>query len=311
MIYTVTLNPALDKTVEIPSFTPGCVNRITSVRTDPGGKGINVSKGIQQLGGTGIACGILGGHTGEIIRAALAEMGLETLFVFAEGETRTNLKISDPVSHENTDINESGFAVPRGAADGLLRELTGRIMPGDLVVLSGSLPKGLPAETYADWIRALKARGAKTFLDADGEALVRGIDAAPYLIKPNHLELAGYVGRELPGIPERRAAAKEILGRTGIRRVVVSMGSEGLLFVGREVCLYTEGLRVPVKSTVGAGDSTVAALAWAEERGMSPEETVRLAAAAGAASVMCSGSQPPTMGQIRELLPGVRVRRLM
>lgn len=310
MIYTITLNPALDKSIEIPSFTPGRVNRIASVRTDPGGKGINVSKGIQQLGGQSIACGILGGYTGERLRSALEDIGIESLLISSDGETRTNLKILDPISHEITEINEPGFTVPQKVADMLLQKLIERVKPGDLVVLSGSLPKGMPAETYADWIRVLKAYGVKTFLDADGTALVRGIEATPYLIKPNHLELAEYVGRELRDVPERRAAAEEILDQTEIQRVVVSMGEAGLLFASREACLYTEGISVPVKSTVGAGDSTVAALVWAEEQGLELEDSVRLAAAAGAASVMCSGSQPPTREQIRALLPEVSVRRL-
>ena len=106
MIYTVTLNPALDKTVQIPNFALGSVNRITALRTDPGGKGINVSKVIRALGGESIALGILGGSTGRTIADALEEMGLRCDFLFAPGQTRTNLKVVDPVGHTNTDINE-------------------------------------------------------------------------------------------------------------------------------------------------------------------------------------------------------------
>ena len=148
MIYTVTLNPALDKTVEIPSFRIDAVNRITSVRTDPGGKGINVSKVIDKLGGSSIAMGILGGETGRTIQAALERMGLRTCFHFAEGETRTNMKIIDPVRHTNTDINEPGVTVSEAVLDGLLGELAGKIADGDIVVISGSLPAGALQETY-------------------------------------------------------------------------------------------------------------------------------------------------------------------
>ena len=111
MIYTVTLNPALDKTVEIPSLTLDSVNRITTMRTDPGGKGINVSKVIDKLGEKSVATGILGGDTGNNILSALDKMGLESDFLFVEGETRTNLKIIDPVCKTNTDINEPGVTV--------------------------------------------------------------------------------------------------------------------------------------------------------------------------------------------------------
>ena len=144
MIYTVTLNPALDKTVEIPSFAADSVNRITTMRTDPGGKGINVSKVISKLGGQSIATGILGGDTGLAIQSALKTMGLKTSFRFTEGETRTNLKVIDPVNHTNTDINEPGVTVSEEILNGLLAQLTAGLEKGDIVVLSGSLPKTLP-----------------------------------------------------------------------------------------------------------------------------------------------------------------------
>lgn len=151
MIYTVTLNPALDKTVEIQDFAVDSVNRVTAMRTDPGGKGINVSKVIQKLEGKSIAAGILGGSTGKAILAALEEMELETCFHFVEGETRTNLKVVDPKRHTNTDINEQGITVTEEVLENLLKGLLGKLNKGDIVVLSGSLPKGAPKDTYGTW----------------------------------------------------------------------------------------------------------------------------------------------------------------
>ena len=148
MIYTVTLNPALDKTAEIENFRPDSVNRIRALRTDPGGKGVNVSKVIAKLGGTSVAAAILGGGSGRLIADALAQLGIAGMFRFVPGETRTNLKIIDPVQHTHTDINEPGIPADAGVLAGLLEELTGRLAPGDLVVLSGSLPAGAPADTY-------------------------------------------------------------------------------------------------------------------------------------------------------------------
>lgn len=148
MIYTVTLNPALDKTVEIPSLTVDSVNRITAMRTDPGGKGINVSKVIRKLGRESTATGILGGNTGRAICAALEAMKIKTAFRFVEGETRTNLKVIDPVNHTNTDLNEPGITVSEEILNGLLAELLSKLRKGDIVVLSGSLPKGSPVNTY-------------------------------------------------------------------------------------------------------------------------------------------------------------------
>lgn len=310
MIYTVTLNPALDKTVEIPSLTIDSVNRITAMRTDPGGKGINVSKVIQKLGGKSVATGILGGATGRAIQSAVEEMGLETSFCFVEGETRTNLKVVDPVNHTNTDINEPGVTVSEEVLEDLLAQLSGRLCSDDLVVLSGSLPKGAPVDTYRTWVAACREKGAKVILDVDGSLLAAGLEASPYLIKPNNHELSALLGRSLETKEELKAAACQLMDRYGISKVVVSMGGDGALYVTKEDTIYAEGLQVPVGSTVGAGDSVVAALAVAEERGMSLEEAVRLSTATGAANVMCSGTQAAEYEVIESLLPKVVFHRL-
>ncbi len=305
MIYTVTLNPALDKTVEIVNFTVDSVNRITKMRTDPGGKGINVSKVIDKLGGKSIATGILGGGTGTAIQSALEEMRLESSFLFAEGETRTNLKVVDPEHHTNTDINEPGLTVTDELLNSLLKELLEKLGEEDIVVLSGSLPKGAPKDTYYTWVKACRDTGAKVILDADGELLAEGLKASPYLIKPNNHELSGLMGRTLETPGELENAARNLMSQYGIKKIVVSMGGEGALYVTGDETIYAEGLKVPVGSTVGAGDSVVAALAVAEERGLALEETVRLSIATGAANVMCSGTQAAEYDVIESLIPKV------
>ena len=310
MIYTVTLNPALDKTVEIPSLTIDAVNRITTMRTDPGGKGINVSKVISKLGGKSIASGILAGDTGRAILLALKEMELETCFHFVNGETRTNMKVIDPVSRTNTDINEPGVTVSEEILSGLLKELLEIVREDDIVVISGSMPKGSPKETYFTWTKAFNAKGAKVLLDADGELLKAGLKASPYLIKPNNHELSAFVGRTLETPEELAVTAREIMKEYGIAKVVVSMGGDGALYVTKDESIYAEGLKVPVGSTVGAGDSVVAALAVAEESGMSLEETVRLSTATGAANVMCSGTQAAEFEVIKDLIPKVVFRHI-
>lgn len=309
MIYTVTLNPALDKTVEIPGMALDTVNRITAMRTDPGGKGINVSKVIAKLGGTSVALALLGGGTGRAIADALEEMGLRCELQFVEGETRTNLKVVDPVNHTNTDLNEPGISVTPAVLDGLLDRLIGLIQPGDLVVLSGSLPKGAPGDTYYTWVARCKEAGAKVFLDADGALLAEGLRAAPDLVKPNQDELSRLVGHPLETVEALTDAAGALLA-DGVQKVVVSMGGKGALYVTRDTVLYAEGLKVPVGSTVGAGDSVVAALAVAETQGLSLEDTVRLSTATGAANVMCSGSQAAERSVIEELMPQVVFHRL-
>lgn len=309
MIYTVTLNPALDKTVEIPGMALDTVNRITEIRTDPGGKGINVSKVIAKLGGESCAAGILGGGSGKMLEKLLEGEPFATRFRFVEGQTRTNLKIIDREGHTNTDINEPGLTVTAAELDALLRELLAELRPGDIVVLAGSLPKGAPQDTYRTWTAACKKAGARVFLDADGALLAEGLKAAPYLIKPNDDELSRLAGRKLETLEELTAEGRKLLER-GIERVVISLGGRGALYLRKGSTIYAEGLKVPVGSTVGAGDSVVAALAYAEAQGLSEEEAVRLSTAAGAANVMCSGTQAAEREAVEALLPKVRFSRL-
>ena len=304
MIITVTLNPALDKTVEIPDFSLDAVNRITAMRTDPGGKGLNVSKVIAKLGGTSTVVGVLGGTTGRRIADAMDALGIACQFTFVEGETRTNLKVIDPARHTNTDLNEPGLTVDQETLDHMRDALVAAIRPGDIVVLSGSLPKGAPADTYGSWTAACRTAGARVFLDADGEPLAHGLAAKPYLAKPNNHELSRLTGRALETADDLLAAARTLIA-DGVERVVVSMGGDGALFVSANRAYRAEGPRVPVGSTVGAGDSMVAALAYAAEQGMADADTVRLAVATSAANVMCSGSQAAERSAVDELLPRV------
>lgn len=308
MIYTVTLNPALDKTVTIPNFRTDGVNRIDSLRTDPGGKGINVSKVIQKLGAESTALGILAGHSGQKIAQSLEKMGLTCRFTFVPGETRTNLKIVDPVGHTHTDINEPGQPVSQEILQEMLNALLQQLQPGDIVVLSGSLPRGAAPNTYGTWTHACREKGARVFLDADGAPLYHGLEAKPWLVKPNEKELANLLGASSEE-GDLISAGRKLRGQ-GIARVVISLGAEGALFFLEDAVYRAKGLSVPVGSTVGAGDSMVAALAVACEKQLSDEKTVALAMATSAANVMCSGTQAAEWPVIEKLLPDVSFERI-
>lgn len=309
MIYTVTLNPALDKTVHIPNFTLDAVNRITELRRDAGGKGINVSKVIAKLGGTSEAVAILSGDTGSWIAGALKQAGIRVKAFPANGETRTNLKVIDPEQGTHTDINEPGPEVTDAMLAEMLDVLAEEVCEGDYVVLSGSLPAGVDRRTYGAWTRTLRHAGAHVYLDADGDALEGGLKGKPFFTKPNNHELSALVGRELTTVEEIAAAAHELVEK-GVERVVVSMGGEGaLLATAGETC-HASSVKVPVGSTVGAGDSVVAAFVYADAQGLGVEDTLRLAMATGAANVMESGTQAAERSVIDGLIDRVEVTRL-
>ena len=309
MIYTVTLNPAVDKTVYVDNFAIDTVNRATSVRQDAGGKGINVSKTIKALGGESTAVAFLGGSSGALIASALGEAGIAVRSFEVPGTTRTNTKVVDLASHTYTDINEPGAPVTKALLDDALAILALGINPGDIVVLSGSLPSGASANTYARWTRACRKAGARVFLDADGEALIEGIAANPSLIKPNEVELGRMLGRELTEDADIVAAARELVEQ-GIAQVMVSMGGSGAIFVTERGAWRLHQPTVDVVSTVGAGDSVVAALAYAAEQELPIDQTARLCMATGAATVMRPGTEPARRDDIDRLIDQVSIEAL-
>ena len=309
MIVTVTLTPALDKTVILPGFRVDQVNRIQSLRLDAGGKGINVSKVLRALGTDSLATGILGGGTGRYIENSLREMGIASDFVWVEQETRTNLKVVDPQEHTNTDINEPGAPVGADVIEAVYRKVEAAAGPGDIVVLAGKAPAGTPDTVFADWITRLRAKQVRTYLDADAGLLLAGVQAKPSMIKPNDAELGRLTGKAYGSAEEMVRAARELV-RDGVGTVVVSLGGDGALFVAGDQALRGHGLRVPVQSTVGAGDSMMAAMAHGAARGMRFRDTCALAMAVSAAAVTTPGTQPAEMTLVNELLKQVRIEEV-
>lgn len=305
MIKTVTMNPAVDKTVEIDNFRVGSVNRISSVRLDAGGKGINVSKTIKAMGGSSLATGILAGGTGEYIKSYLDHMGIDNDFVFINGETRTNVKVVDRLMGTNTDINEPGPIVSEENMSLLERNIFSGLNKDSILVLSGSIPSNVSSGIYREWTERAQKDGARVLLDSDGELLREGIKANPYMVKPNIGELERLFGRKLESVDKISEAANS-LQRSGIEIVAVSLGAEGAVFAGGNKVIRAEGISVDVRSTVGAGDAMVAALALALQRGYSFERAVTLSTAAGAANVATDGTQPPVLTEILQYESQVR-----
>lgn len=309
MIYTITLNPAIDKTVTIDGLILGAVNRISDMRIDAGGKGINVSKVIKALGGESIAMGIVGGVNGNLIEAKLKELGIETDFVKTTAETRVNLKIIDTDDNVNTDINETGFNVTADQLKEVEQKLCARLKSGDIVVIAGSLPKGAPVDTYSKLIRLCNSYEAITVFDADGAVLKEGLKAKPHVIKPNVHELSRLYMKPVKTATDAALYAK-MLVRDGISHVIVSLGKDGALFANEGGIYKAPGLKVAVRSTVGAGDSMVAAVCYSMERGDSLGELISLAVATSAANVTCSGTQAAEGSLIKSLKNKVTWERL-
>ena len=300
MIITVTLNPAIDKTVTIPNFNAGEVNRIETLRSDVGGKGINVSKCLKELGCESMAAAFWGGDSGRSGETQLQQSGVESLPVFIEGTTRTNMKIIDPEQGMNTDINEPGPQIRPEELEQLIQKLDEKLNQGDILVLAGSIPAGIGSSIYQELTTRYKEKGVKIFVDADGISFAKALEAVPYLIKPNIDELSRFAGEKITDIRGILKTVKPLL-QSGVQKIVVSMGDQGAVFIQKGRIFIASGIQVPVLSTVGAGDSMVAALAYGEAKGLTETQTYKLAMAMGAASVMCSGTQAPKASSVESL----------
>ncbi len=310
MIVTVTMNPAIDKTIEIEALLPGGLNRIQKVEYDAGGKGINVSKTIHELGGSSIAVGFLGGNAGKTIESVLNEWGINNDFIWVRGETRTNTKVYEK-SGALTELNEPGPQISKEQQEELVKKLEGYANEETLFVLAGSIPNGVDKQIYSEIIPRVHAKGAKVLLDADGELFRNALKEKPDIIKPNRVELEEYFGFDYRVSMEELLEAARKLQAQGIETVAVSMGKSGAMMVREGYEVKCPALSVKAHSTVGAGDAMVAALAYAWENKLGNEETVRLCMAASAGAVTTIGTKPPTRALVDELLEQVVIEQIL
>jgi len=309
MIITVTLNPAVDKTVELLDFKVGALNRIQSVRKDAGGKGINVSKVVAELDGNTKALGFLGGSSGQFIKDRLTSAGITHSFTQVEGETRTNLKIIDLATTKETEVNEPGPNISKEALINLEENLLNNVTKDNLVVLAGSLPIGVPEDFYAQLITKLQDKGVKVVLDTSGIPLMKALEVKPYLIKPNLDELEKLINKPLKDTDEVINAAK-MLHQRGIGIIVVSLGSEGSIVVSGSGVLKIKPPKIEVGSSVGAGDTLVGALSLKLSQGESLKDAIGYATAASANTVVQSGTQICKKDEVEELLTQVEIKIL-
>ena len=289
MIYTVTLNPAIDYVVFLNDFKAGGLNRAKRESVVFGGKGINVSTMLTELGLRTRALGFLAGFTGQAIEDGLIKQGIETDFVhLEEGLTRINVKLK---CGEETEINAAGPAIPAQAVEELFKKLE-RIGRGEHLVLSGSVPKSLGADIYEQILKRLQGRGINFTVDTSGTLLKDTLKYEPFLIKPNAEEL-GEIFAKIPADADEAAGQALALRDMGARNVLVSMGAEGSVLAGQDGRLYRMGVaKGELVNSVGAGDSMVAGFlaGYIETQDLAYAQL--LGTAAGGATAFCEGIAP-------------------
>lgn len=309
MIYTITLNPALDHYMETAELRVDDANRVKAECLYAGGKGIDVSRAIRHLGGDSMALGFIGGHNGQIMIDMLKHEGVTPYFTPISQETRRDVIVNNLSRRRQTILNARGPTIIKEEWESFLTHLRMLELREAYVVLGGSLPRGVPIDAYRQIIALVQRRGAKAILDADGTSLREGLKAKPFAVKPNLNELRRVTGRELE-TDEQVLKAATALNRAGVKIVMVSLGQKGLLVISRSQCLRAIPPRVTVKSTVGAGDSTVAGFVFMHAGGKQLEECVRYATASGTAATLAPGNQLCQLRDVQRLLPRIKITRL-
>lgn len=284
MITTITFNPAIDKRYYVNKISLGEVQRVVEVENTAGGKGLNVSRVASLLGEKVTATGLLGGANGDFIAKELIKMDIENKFQSIIGETRTCLAIIDDNKNQ-TELLESGPEITNEEFAGWMTIYRELLNTTDIIVASGSLPKGLTDDTYSIIIKEAKAKGVKFFLDTSGQALIKSLDSAPYFIKPNTDEIKLITNKESNSREDIIEAIKYLLSK-GIEIVTVSLGKGGSI-TGHGKKLYEAVIpKVQAVNSVGSGDSFTAGMAVAIKRGMSMEDAIKFASACGTANAM-------------------------
>ncbi len=309
MIVTATLNPTIDQTLVLDRFVAGDTLRVKSSRFDPGGKGINVSRVVRELGGESVAMGFAPGGLGRYVEQRLKAQGVECDFVRTKGETRTNITIVDESRHLHTILSDPGPQTDIRYVEQLLSKLRKRLRANDWLVVAGSIPPPLAPEIYAEIIGLGREQWVHTVLDADGPALAAGVTARPEMVKGNRRELERLLGRHL-GDEQSTVKAAHELHAMAVRRTVVTRGHEGAIAVCEDGSWRSRAPRVRAVSAVGSGDAFLAGVVFTLSRGGTTEEALRLGVAAGTACVLTPGTELCHRHEVDLLKPRVKVQRM-
>jgi 1-phosphofructokinase family hexose kinase len=306
MIYTVTLNPAVDRELVVDKITFDTVLRASEWRVDCGGKGFNVARMLQSLDTSSVALGFAAGKAGGLLNEELQSLGIETGFVWVQGETRTNVTIVNADHSHHIKVNEPGPTISGDDLAQLTQKMQGLARSGDSWVLAGSLPPGVPPSIYADMITILQSAGAQVFLDTSDEALRQACQANPFIIKPNAEEAQALTGLPI-NTPAEIAAAGKAIQAMGAGNVIISLGKQGALLVDGQRAWLAASPEIEERNPIGAGDSMVAGLVWGLSQGHSMPEALCRGIACGAATASQSGTAVGSLAQVNALLTQVQL----
>lgn len=303
MIYTVTINPSIDYIVQLPELHLGLVNRMAYDNKLPGGKGINVSRILRELGHDSVAWGFMGGFTGRFITDALEKDGLKTDFTPVAADTRINVKIK---AEEETEINGKGPAVTP-AEIATFKEKFAHLTADDVVIFAGSLVPNLDDDFYFELIKIIQEKDAQFVIDTTGESLRKALQEKPLVVKPNNHELAELFGIEFSGIDDIIKYAQK-LREMGAQYVMISMAGDGGLLVTADGVYRSLAPQGTVVNSVGAGDSMLAGFTGTYADTHDPVEAFRYGLASGSATAF--SEDLATRAKIDEILPQIKITKI-
>jgi len=310
MIFTITLNPCLDRYIYMNKLKVDDTTRVKKTKDYPAGKGIDVSRVIKELDGKAVAISFIGGDNGRKIEEMLDKEGVIYTAVRISKETRMNIILQEPNSQYRLSVR--GPKITKSDLNQLFETLKLLIRENDTVVISGSLPRGVTPSFYAEIISYLKGKNIRVYFDADGENLKAGIESHPDCIKPNLYEFQRVLDKKVDTTDKSELAKHglDLIDKYGIKEILLTLGSEGSLFISRDNCLYASSIDVPVKSAVGSGDSFLAAYVFKREEGANYEEAFRWANASGNASVMTPGTELCRKNDVLTLLDKIKIEKI-
>ncbi|MCM8757243.1 MAG: 1-phosphofructokinase family hexose kinase [Candidatus Omnitrophica bacterium] len=301
-IFTVSLNTSLDRTFYTEKIVFGDINRITTGRLDAGGKGLNVARMLHRLGNKVEIVVCLGGDNGKVVARLATGEGLVLRPITTQGETRNIFNFIETCSGRILRINEPGPVFSKREKENLFRKLNSLPLgSSDILVLSGSLPPGLPEDTYQRIINQIKSKTTFITLDADGQVLKKGVQAGPWLIKPNLWELARLLGGKVTSLNQLVRYGYRLMKRTGLKLILLTLGQFGALSLSSQHLFWAKPPRVKPISEVGCGDAFLAGFLHGYKRNWALEECLMFAVACGTAKVLCPGTGMPSLKQVFSL----------